>query len=41
MSLTHTPVGARTQEILGSVLRTCWQQRRSPLVIVHKLLCSP
>ena len=37
----RTPVGARTQEILGSLLRTCWQQRRSPLPILKKLLCSP
>jgi len=37
----RTPAGARTQQILGSLLRTCWQQRRSPLPILKKLLCSP
>ncbi len=37
----RTPMGARTQEVLGSLLRTCWQQRRSPLPILKQLLCSP
>ena len=37
----RTPAGARTQEILGSLLRTCGQQRLSPVKILEKLLCSP
>ncbi len=37
----RTPAGARTQEILGSLLRTCWQQRRAPVAILQQLLCSP
>ncbi len=37
----RTPVGAHTQEILASLLRTCWQQKRSPLPVLQDLLCSP
>jgi transposase len=37
----RTPAGARTQQILGSLLRTCWQQHRSVVAILTKLLCSP
>ena len=37
----RTPAGARTQQILCSVLRTCWQQGRSPLSTLCELLCCP
>ena len=37
----RTPAGARTQQILCSVLRTCWQQGRSPLSALCELLCGP
>ncbi len=33
--------GARTQSILGSVLRTCWQQHKDPFPRVVALLRSP
>lgn len=37
----RTPAGARTQEILMSVLRTCHQRAREPLPLLTQLLCSP
>lgn len=37
----RTPAGARTQQILCSLLRTCWQQQRSALPVLQQLLCSP
>ena len=37
----RTVSGARTQEILASVLRTCWQQGRSAIDQFVKLLRSP
>jgi transposase len=33
--------GARTQQILGSVLRTCWQQGKDPFPRIVTLLRSP
>jgi transposase len=33
--------GARTQQILGSILRTCWQQRQDPFPGIVALLRSP
>lgn len=33
--------GARTQQILGSVLRTCWQQDQDPFTRIVALLRSP
>jgi len=33
--------GARTQQILGSVLRTCWQQDKDPFPRIVTLLRSP
>jgi transposase len=36
-----TPAGARTQEILASLLRTCHQQNRSGQALLVQLLCSP
>jgi transposase len=32
--------GARAQQILGSVLQTCYQQRRSPLPVLQQVLCQ-
>lgn len=37
----RTLAGARTQEILMSVLRTCHQRAREPLPLLTQLLCSP
>lgn len=37
----RTPHGAHTQEILLSVLHTCWQQGRSAQPVLTELLCSP
>lgn len=33
--------GARTQEVIASVLRTCHQQRRDPYALFAALLCAP
>jgi len=33
--------GARTQQILVSVLRTCWQQSQDAFVLLVSLLRSP
>lgn len=35
----RTPAGARTQAILGSVLRTCWQQRLAGLEVLRQIAC--
>jgi len=37
----RTAAGARTQQILCSLLRTCWQQGRSPFSTLRELLCWP
>jgi len=37
----RTPRGAHTQEILVSVLRTCYQQGRPSQPVLIELLCSP
>ncbi len=36
----RTQNGARTQQILGSLFRTCWQQKRSGIDTLRQLLCS-
>jgi transposase len=35
----RTENGARTQAILGSVLRSCWQQQRSGIEVLRQILC--
>lgn len=35
----RTPAGARTQAILASVLRTCWQQRLASLEVLRQIIC--
>jgi transposase len=37
----RTPRGADTQQMVASVLRTCWQQQRDPLALLVALQCSP
>ena len=37
----RTWAGAQTQQILVSVLRTCWQQDKDPFPRLISLLCSP
>jgi transposase len=37
----RTPRGAATQQMVASVLRTCWQQDRDPLVLLVTLQRSP
>jgi transposase len=38
---SRTWEGARTQQILASVLRTCWQQGKDTFTRLVKLLCAP
>jgi transposase len=35
----RTENGARTQAVLGSVLRTCWQQQRSGIEVLRQIVC--
>lgn len=37
----RTPHGAATQQMVASLLRTCWQQQRDPLALLGALLRSP
>ena len=37
----RTPRGATTQQMVASVLRTCWQQQRDPLELLVALQRSP
>jgi transposase len=37
----RTPNGAQTQQVLVSLLRTCWQQARDPTSVLVALLRSP
>jgi len=37
----RTPRGADTQQMVASVLRTCWQQQRDPLTLLVALQRSP
>ncbi|PYT30919.1 MAG: hypothetical protein DMG57_06720 [Acidobacteria bacterium] len=37
----RTCAGAQTQQILVSVLRTCWQQDKDPFPRLISLLCFP
>jgi len=37
----RTWAGARTQQILGSVVRTCWQQGKDAIVRLVALLRAP
>ena len=37
----RTPAGAVTQQIIASVIRTCWQQRVDPGALIERLLQSP
>ena len=36
----QTDGGAKTQQIFGSLFRTCWQQQRSGIETLRQLLCS-
>jgi transposase len=33
--------GARTQQVIASILRTCWQQQRDPLALLAGMLHAP
>ncbi|MGH9555027.1 MAG: IS66 family transposase [Terriglobales bacterium] len=35
----RTENGSRTQAVLGSVLRTCWQQQRSGIEVLRQIVC--
>jgi len=37
----RTPAGAATQDIVASLLRSCWQQQRDPLELLVGLQRSP